>query len=115
MPGIELDGLNDDDVNHKNHIVSDADTLNLVTRATSDSTDQEEGLEKHSDLPAYLSTESDTTLDEAEILTAMTAICPTCCFEGGLKRKTSPAESKATLVYCATHEEVRKFDSATLK
>ena len=112
---LEFDGLDDEDVNHETHIASNVDTLILAIKATSDITDQEEGLEKHSDLPACLDTsESDTTLDEAEIVTSTKATCSTCYFRGGLKRKTLPAESTATMVYCATHEYMIEHDSATL-
>ena len=116
MPGFELDGLDDKDVAHENHIVSHLDTLSLATKETSDTTDKEEGMGKHSDLPTYSNTfESGTTLDEVEILTSMKSICPTCYLRGGLKRKTLPAESTATMVYCATHEYMIEQDSATVK
>ena len=45
--------FHDEDVNYENHMVLNMDTLELVTKETSDTTDQEEGLEKQSDLPAY--------------------------------------------------------------
>ena len=77
-------------MDHRNNIVSNVDTLNLVTKPTSDLTDQEKGLEKHSDLPAYLDNS-----------------------EPRLKRRTLPAESTATMVNYATHEIEQ--DSATLK
>ena len=113
MPGDEL---HDEDVNYENHIVLNVDTLNLVTKETSDTTDQEEGLEKHSDLPAYLTTvESDATPAEAEIPTSMKDICPKCYLGGGLRVKNFPAESTATVVYCATHDYTIKQDTATLK
>ena len=113
MPG---DKFHDEDVNIENHIVLSVNTRDLVTNESSDKTDQEEGLEKHSDLPAHLTTvESDTTPDEAEVLTSMKAICPTCHFEGELKWKTFPAESTVKMVYCATHEYMIEQDTATLK
>ncbi len=50
------DELGDEDVNHENRIVSNMDTLSLVTKEISHTTDQEEVLEKHSDPPACLNT-----------------------------------------------------------
>ena len=108
--------LDDEDVKHENHIASNMNTLNLVTKATSDINDQEEGLEKHPDLPARPTTvESDNTADEAEVLISMKAICPTCHFEGGQEWKTFPAESTVKMVYCATHEYMIEGDTATLR
>ena len=109
-----MNGLDDEDVDHGNNIVSNADTPKLVTKATSDITDREEGLEKHSDLPAYLdNSEPDTTPDKAQMLASEKALCPKCYSLAGLKRITLPAESTAIMVNCATHEIEQ--DSATLK
>ena len=100
---IDVTYENHIDVNYENHIVLDVETLNLVTKETSDTTDQEEGLEKHSDLPANLTTvESDAT-------------CPTCRFECGLTWKAFPVESTVKMVHCATHEYVIEQDKATLR
>ena len=209
MPESKFDGLDDTDVSHENHIASNVDTLNLVTKAGTASIlrtmsqarkkngmaeakslhedrmkdqrepigedsqvewdglrrretttssqgslerrgtlhpplkmsaypdvdefedtmnqcstlytfqqiiDQEEGLEEHPDRPACPRTsESDTTLDEAEILTSTKAICPTCYFEGGPKRPTLLAKSMAAIVYCEKHKYMVEQDTATLK
>ena len=113
MPGDEH---HDKDANDKNHTVLNENTLNLVTKETSDTTDQEEALEKHSDLPAYLTTvESDATPIQAETSNSMKDICPTCYLGGGLRLENIPAESTATVVYCATHDYTMKQDTATLK
>ena len=114
MPGFELDGLDDEDVDHRNNKVSNVDTPKLVTKATSDITGQEEGLEKHFDLPGYLVNSAlDTTLNKAQTLTSEKALCPTWYSQSKLKQKTLPAERTPTIVNCATHE-IEK-DSATLK
>ena len=111
MHGFKLDGLDDEDVDH---IVSSVDTLNVITKATSDIADQGEGLEQDSDLPACPdNSEPDTTLDQAEILTSKKAIRPTCYSKAGQKRKSLPAESTATMV--TTHEYVIDQDFATLE
>ena len=48
------DDFHDEYVNHKNHIGLALDTLSLVNKGTLDITDQAEGLEKQSDLPAHV-------------------------------------------------------------
>ena len=79
-------------------------------------TDQEEGLEEHPDRPACPKTsESDITLDEAEILTSTKAIGPTCYLEGGPEQQTLPAESTAAMIYCETHKYMVEQDTATLR
>ena len=96
-----MDGLHDE-----KNIVSSVDTLNLIPKATSDIADQREALEQDSDLPACPdNSEPDATLDKAEILTSTKA---------GQKRKSSPAESTATMVNRATHECAIDQDLATL-
>ena len=64
MPGDEF---HDEDVNHENQIGLNLDTLNLVTKGTSDITDQEEGLEKQSDLAAYDEYDEVRNLDYATL------------------------------------------------
>ena len=114
MPAFELDGLDDEDVDHGNNIVFNVDTPNLVNKANPDITDHEEGLEKHPDPPAYLNkSEPDTTLKEAQIPTSKKVSCPTRYSQAGMKQKTVPAESTATMVNRATHEIEQ--DSAALK
>ncbi len=78
LPGFDLDDLDDlddKDEYHENHIASNVDTLNLVTKAASDITDQGEGLGEHPDLPVCLETsESNITLEPPptdQVLTAM--------------------------------------------